>query len=855
MAAPPRPNEIPADRLSAGPDESEYFTLPHDPDEIEIVETDLDTGSADVGEAAEQSPDDDGFYANLAAILPDNLKDTLATDLIRLVDMDKESRAKRDEQYEEGIRRTGMGKDAPGGAEFEGASRAVHPMITEACIDFQSRVIKELWPPGGPVKPNILGVVTKAKTEKAARVTAHMNHQITKEIKGARTTMEVLLAQVPLGGSQYIRQRWDHSTKRPEWQFASVDKVLLPANAADFASAKRKTFIDTVDKVEFQRRVASGMYLDLDLPSPAMQPDLTKTQQASHKVEGVSEPAENLDGDRDLYEIMSWLEVSDAMADALCACEGAPEEAGALYPYLITVDQSSKKVLSLYRAWEDGDETHEPIEHMFEFPFIPWRGAYAIGFPQIIGGLSAAATGALRGLLDSAHVNNIPSAVMLKGSGTSGQTKMPNPGEIVELDGGTEAGDIKKTLMAMPFNPPSPVLFQLLGFLVDAAKGVVRTSLDEQPMNSAPNTPVGTQISRVEEGMVVFSAIHGRSHAALNRLLSGLHRLNRLYLPEEIKVDTVGSEILVRRIDYEGCCDVEPVSDPTIYSDLQRFNQLNYIQQRMLTVPHLYKEYEVELAGLKLVKWPDPETLLHQVPEAHEMNAANENMAMVLAQPVAAFPAQNHLAHLQVHLDFMKSPVLGMNPMIGATFLAPALKHCVEHIAYLYGQHVEEIVSQAAKGEHADLSGDDPRVRDGFDKLLALSSQVAVPQIEASMKDVLPVLMKAAEALKALTPPPPIDPSQAAIEVAKGETARKAADDQATHQLSAAELEAKKDADDRKLGIQAAGVNAKIEGDKLRAATDLQSTIIDSNTAIQISESRALSGAPSHYTNGNSLTR
>lgn len=854
MAAPPRPNELPPDRLSAARDEGEYFDLADDPDEVEIVETDPGAAFADLpGQREESTPPDEGFYKNLAELLPPNIKDQISTSLIRLIEMDKESRAKRDEQYEEGIKRTGMGKDAPGGAAFEGASRVVHPMITEACIDYQSRIMKEIFPPSGPAKPSMIGAVTKRKTEKARRVSEHMNYQITRQIKGARTTLEVLFAQVPLGGSQYIRQHWDHGAKRPDWQFASVDRVLVPFAAADFASAKRKTFIDTIDEVEFKKRIAMGMYLDLDLPRMSQVSERTRSEKASEKVEGVEDPGLNLDGDRDLYETMTYLEVTEAMLEAFG--EDPKEEQDEMAPYLVTIDVASKQMLSMYRCWEDGDSDREPIEHLFEFSFIPWRGPYGIGFPQIIGGLSGAATGALRGLLDSAHVNNIPSGLILKGSGIGGQSRMPSPGELVEIEAGTETDDVRKRVMPMPFNPPSSVLFSLLGFLVDAAKGVVRTSLDETPQNTAPNTPVGTQISRVEEGLVVFSAIHGRAHAGMDRLLRGLHRLNRLYLPEEVKVDAAGEEIMVSREDYEGPCDVMPVSDPTIYSDLQRFGQIAAIQQRQMVVPTLYKAYAVEEAFLKLIKWPDPKSLLNEIPEAKEENAVNENLRMVLGQPVAVYPDQDHLAHIQVLLDFMKSPALGANPLFAPTFLPAALKHGMEHIAYYYATHTEATVTQAAGAAQQELAGDEPEVKQAFDKLLAQASQSVVPEIMRALQGVLPVLAQAMAQVKALQPPPPMDPATAAVQAAAAETQRKTADDQAGHQLDAAKQTSDTQIAQQKNAIAAAAVNAKTSGDQLASDTKLATTDRDNATALEISESKVDSGQVSRFTNGQSMTR
>lgn len=905
MAAPPRPDQIPMDRLAAGEDGAEYFEIAADPDEIEIIHPEEGAFADMPGEREESAPPDEGFYTNLAELLDDHHRNGIALDLVRLIDIDKATRKKRDEAYADGIRRTGLGKDAPGGADFEGASKVVHPMLTEASIDYQSRIMSELYPPSGPVKPSLIGTPTKRKTDKADRVADHMNYQITHQIKGARSTLEVLFAQVPLGGSQFIRQFWDHRMKRPAWQFASVDKVLVPYHASDFQSASRKTFIDMVDKVEFHNRVVSGQYLDLgDLGRPMTIDEPTSTEQAKERVQGVEDPGMSEDEDRAIFEIMAYVDVTSDMAERFKTCGGyEAEEEGDLCPYLISIDSTTKRMLSMYRCWEEGDEAREPIETLFEFPFIPWEGAYAIGFPQIIGGLSQAATGALRALLDSAHVNNVPAGLMLKGSGTSGQNVMPDPGQLLEINGGTETDDIRKRIMPMPFNPPSTVLFQLLGFLVDSAKGVVRTTLDETPQNSGSPVPVGTQMSRVEEGLKVFSAIHGRAHAAMDRLLQGLHRLNRLYLPNEIKIDAAGKEILVRREDYKGPCDIQPVSDPTIYSEMQRFNQLMFIQQRMALTnvpgaPPLYKAFEVEMWGLKLMKIPDPESLLNVTPEPTEQNSVNENLTVMLNQPIATYPEQDHLAHLQVHLSFMESQFLGQNPLFAPVCMPQLLKHCVEHVSYFYAQTVESEVMAAGQQPLSAFESDDPKMRAEFDRTLALASQVAGPKIDAALKGVLPVLMKSMQLFKSTQPPPPMDPAQAAVAAAKAETDRKTAADQAGHQIDQAKLQqdgqlgqakltadtaatqaatSAKQADTATAGqkqqtdaasdlaknqiaaeanaIKSQGIQQQADAVEANNATKVQTTQMDNEAAESISADRLASGAGgSGFKNGESMT-
>lgn len=834
-----RAMQSPDDPGAQGDDLDEYLAIEGPDGEIENVNTSDGGMIVYLGEAKEAAPAEDGeFYANLAEVLPEPVMDKIVTELLLKIEQDKESRKKRVEQYEEGIRRTGLGKDAPGGAQFEGASRAVHPGMTEACIDYQSRIIKELWPIAGPAKPKINGVVTSQKTDQAKRVVEFMNWQLTTSIKEARTVTEKTLSQVPLGGSQFIKLWQDHRLKRPRMSFVSIDKIALPASADSYHTAARRTFMDTVTAIEIQQRVDSGMYRDCELGRSSLQPEPDKAQQAQAKVEGKDEmPAINVDDEREIYETMALLEVPDEMAETL-----AHEEEGELYPYLITIDVQTKKVLAFYRDWEQDDEAREPIEHLFEFPFITWDGAYAIGLPHIAGSLSGAATGALRALLDSAHIANTQGGLILKGSGTGGQTRTAQFGEFTEIDGGLETDDIRKKIMQFNTKEPSSVLFQLLGFLVEAQKGVVRTSMDETAIDTNANTPVGTQLSRVEEGLVVFSAIHGRAHAAFNRLLAGLHRLNRLYLPESIRVDAAGKEIMVRRKDFEGPPAVQPVSDPTIYSDQQRMAQINAVQQRAALQPGLYDARKVEERFLALMKVPDADELLVKAAEPIEMNAVNENLAMALGRPVVAFPEQEHLAHLQTHLDFANSPVLGANPIIAPKFLPAFVQHCAEHFLYHYVKTTTELVTHAAGVEAADLMSSDPVVKDAFDKLLAMASQHVVPSMVQDFQGAMPVLMAAMQRLQAMAPRPPMDPAAVAQQASAAETARKTADDQQSGALNA-----------QKNAIMAQRNQIQQSDAELTARTNVVRTALETQTAQDVADTKIETGHGSNLSDGASL--
>lgn len=746
----------------------EMMELPEEESDVE----DTEDGGAIVRFGEETAPAAESeFYANLAESMPEADMDAVAQDLLGQISKDKEARSKRDEQYEEGLRRTGLGDDAPGGASFQGASKVVHPMLTEVCVDFSARAIKELFPPEGPAKDYIFGEVTPEKVAKAERKTKYLNWQLTQQMPEFRAELEQLLTQVPLGGAQYMKLSWDANKNRPIPLYVAIDDIYLPFAATNFYSAERKTHVQYVTEIEYLQRVRSGMYRDVDLPVASVEPEYSKSEVANNKIEGRDSNAYNDDGLRTIFEVYV---ISDL------------EEEYGLAPYIISIDKITGKVLSIYRNWREEDPTMEEMQWIIEFPFVPWRGAYPIGIPQMIGGISAAATGALRALLDSAHIANFPGMLKLKGGREGGQSERIDPTEVKEIEGGAFSDDIRKIAMPIPFNQPSQTLMQLLGFLVEAGKGVVRTTLEDIADNQG-NMPVGTQLARIEQGMAVFSAIHARLHDAMGRTLKVLHRLNQMYLEDEEVKDETG-ELLVKRSDFEGPMDVVPVSDPNIFSEAQRFAQVQAVAQRALALPQIYDLRKVEERILKQLRVPNAKELLLPAPTPKELNAVNENVAATLGRPVSAFPEQDHLAHLQVHLDYLTSPVLGSSLLSAGTYIPTMLNHIKEHIALWYATHVFEVASSAAGRDISEFQKvNDSDVKKSFDQMLAAASQRVVPDAQQAFAAIPQIIQQAVGMLQQMQGMnAPQDPR---AQVQMAETQRKAAADQANIQVKQAELQ------------------------------------------------------------------
>ena len=791
-----------------------------DPDAESDVEEHED-GSATVTLDEPDLAQNAEFYANLAEDMGNSDMMTISSQLLEFVERDKEARSLRDKQYEEGLRRTGLGDDAPGGADFQGASKVVHPMLTEACVDFSSRVIKEIFPSNGPVKEFIPGEVTQAKREKAQRKQKFMNWQLTQQMVEFRPELEQLTTQIPLGGAQYMKMVWDEQRNRPMSIFVPIDDVYLPYSATSFYTAERKTHVQYLTRLEFEKRVGTGMYREINLVAP-QEPELTGPAKANNKIEGKEQNSYNEDGMRTVFEIACFLDFEDNFG---------------LAPYLVTIDHTTKEVLAIFRNWDPDDEQQEELIHMIEWPFVPWRGAYPIGLPHMIGSLSAAATGSLRALLDSAHINNFPGMLKLKGGSRGGQSDRIEPTQVTEIEGGVGVDDVRKIAMPVPFNPPNPVLYQLLGFVTEAARGVVRTTYDKLA-DQNPNVPVGTTLAMIEQGMTVFSAIHARLHYAMGMTLKVLHRLNSKHIDDEYIMRVTGEEMCKAK-DFLGVMDVIPVSDPNIFSDVQRSAQMQAVVQRAAAMPALYDQRAVEERFLEGMKIPDFRSLMAKKPEPVELNAVNENLAMALGKPCMAFPMQDHLAHLQVHLDFLQSPIFGMSQLIGPALIPGMLQHLKEHMVYWYSLYMYEQTSNAV-GIPLDefLGGKDHDVSAELDRTLAMASQRFMPEIQQSLQGVPPIIQAAQQFLQQFQPPKPQDPTQ----VLMAETQRKAQYDQAKLQLDQARVSRETQLD-----------QIKMQERQMELATKQSMNDADNRTAKELAVFEAEHGGKSNLSTGHGI--
>jgi hypothetical protein len=550
------------------------------------------------------------------------------------------------------------------------------------------------------------------------------------------------------------------------------------------------------------------MYRDVDLGMPE-DPEFSKSTQANDKIEGRKDLSYNEDGLRTIFEVYTYLDFGDG-----------PE------PYILSIDKTTNLGLGLYRNWEPDDDRQIELDWIVEFPFVPWRGAYPIGLTHMIGGLSGAATGALRALLDSAHIQNVPTLLKLKG-GPGGQTLNVQPTEVVEMEGGALIDDVRKLAMPLPFNGPSPTLFSLLGFLVDAGKGVVQTSF-EKLSDQNPNQPVGTTMALIEQGMVVFSSIHSRLHGSMARCFKILHRINSAYLTvEDIEAQSAGLDI--DPSDFDGPLDVIPVSDPAIFSETQRFAQTQAIMQRSQQLPQMYDARKVEEMFLRNMKVPANE-VLQPLPGSEDMDPVSENVAAAMGRPIYVLPSQDHMAHLMTHIPFLKSPLFGSNPAIAKTFLYPIATHLRDHLLNYYLVEAHNAVDKAQREELIQEEAEE-QVK------VILEVQKFIEQQLGNFGQELAQIDQAAQQFK---PQPPMPPDKS-MEIAQlnaqvqGQIAQQRGQiDQAKLQIEQQKMQSQQQLEAAKLQAQQQANFEKMQAEQMKQEAENQRTAADLETRERI---------------------
>ena len=530
-----------------------------DDDDNEILED----GTMLVGVPPEpMMSEGEDFFENLAELIDDGDLGRIYSDCVADFQDDKSSRKEWEDQYREGLEFLGM-KFEERTEPFDGASGIIHPLLAESVTQFQAQAYKELLPAGGPVKTQVVGMMSPNADLQAARVQEFMNYQITQVMKEYDPETDQLLFYLPLSGSAFRKVHFDQSLDRPVSRFIPSEKLVVPYGASSLESATRITHIIDMSLNDVKKMQQSGFY---------KKSDISYASSPSYSDDGISEEIDELQGVKpsggsgsDECEILEMHIDLDLPGFEDLDEEG--EETGIKLPYILTMLPKQSTILSIRRNYNQQDILRKRIDYFVHYKFLPGLGFYGFGLTHMIGGLSRGATSILRQLIDAGTLANLPGGFKARGIRIRDDDVPIQPGEFRDMD--APGGSLRDALMPLPFKEPSATMVTLLGMLVDAGRRFASIG-DMQVGDGNAEAPVGTTVALLERGSRVMSAIHKRLHYSQRIEFNLLAGLFKTYLPPQYPYMTANGDQNVKQSDFDDRIDVIPVSDPNIFSMSQR---------------------------------------------------------------------------------------------------------------------------------------------------------------------------------------------------------------------------------------------------------------------------------------------
>ena len=671
MAQNPRPSNIdralvqaPNDFLSI--EEEDLAQQEDDFLNVEVVENDEGAEVSFGEEEVTFGGEPENFYDNLAPMVSDATLTGVASYVLDSVEDDRNSRDDWEDTYVKGLDLLGMRYESRS-EPFEGATGVIHPLLNEAVTQFQSQAYKEMLPSSGPVRANIVGTPTPDAEQQAQRVQDYMNYQIMYEMEEYEPEFDQMLYYLGLAGSAFKKVYRDEALGRPVSKFIPAEDVLVPYVATDLKTAERVTHVIKMSKNELRKMQVSGVYLDMDSKGSTNDSSDSITD-AYDDIEGRS--PSGTDEQFTLYECHCFLDLED-YPDV----DATGEETGIKLPYIVTVCLDTNEVLAIRRNFTPDDPKKDKIPHFVQYKFTPGLGFYGFGLIHLLGNLSRTATANLRQLIDAGTLSNMPAGFKARGLRIADEANPLAPGEFRDVD--VPGGDLKASLMPLPYKEPSGTLFQLMGFVVEAAQRFIGTT-DMGMGQGNTEMPVGTTIALLERGSRIVSAVHKRLHTSMK---SELRMLGRLFAEDPTPYPyNVGMDGMIKMQDFDNRVDILPVSDPNIFSMSQRVVLAQEQLKLAQAAPELHNLYESYKRVYEALGVSNIEQILNPEPQPEPMDPSTENQEASKAAAgqgkMQAFPQQDHDAHIAVHSAYMNSKIAQMQPPL----LMTLEKHIYEHL-------------------------------------------------------------------------------------------------------------------------------------------------------------------------------
>ena len=705
------------------------------------------------------------FYKNIALDLSDEVLQRISKSLVDEYKKDKVSRKDWETSYTSGLDLLGF-KYQDMTRPFRGSASVTHPLLGEAVTQFQAQAYKELLPSDGPVRAKVVGNEDDAKANQAQRVQEFMNYMITEKMEEYTPDMDQLLFYLPLAGSAFKKVYYDDIMQRAVAKFVPAEDLVVPYYATDLMDCERITHVVKMGENDILKQQKAGFYRDVELKP--VQAEKSQIQKKYEELEGIT-PTGDQATNFNILEMHVDLNIEEF--------EIQDPEKQVKIPYIVTIDEGSGEVLSIYRNYDMADETKKRKEYFVHFKFLPGLGFYGFGLIHMIGGLSRTATQALRQLLDAGTLSNLPAGFKSRGIRIRDDDQPFQPGEFRDVD--APGGNIRDQFQILPFKEPSQTLYSLLGFVVQAGQRFAAiTEMDVG--NDAQNRAVGSTIALLERGSRVMSAIHKRCYYAMRkefRLLAGIFST---YLPPMYPYSVYGADRMIKSLDFDERVDVIPVADPNIFSLSQRVTLANENLKIALSAPQLHNVREAYRRVYEALGTKDIDNVLRPEEVPTPKDPAIENMEALQMKIPKAFPQQNHDAHIAAHRAFMATRMVQINPMV---------------YALLQG-HISEHVSLKAQGEVGAAIANDPAMQ----MMLQDDPQGAQLQIDAMIAvKVSQITNELAQSEGAANQDPLVALKQRELDLRALDLQRKASENQMNFELKEQEVEERLDIEKMKL--------------------------------------------------------
>tara|TARA_R110002126_G_scaffold104716_1_gene238571 strand:- start:1942 stop:4356 length:2415 start_codon:yes stop_codon:yes gene_type:complete len=627
---------------------------------------------------------------NLAEVIEDSVLESMASELVGDFESDRESRRDWARAYVKGLDLLGM-KIEDRSQPWQGASGVFHPVLTEAVVRFQAQAMGELFPASGPCRTKIMGKMTPEKLDQADRIQTEMNYLLTEEMTEYRDETEQMLFKLPLAGSAFKKVYYDPIMERPASMFVPAEDFVASYGASDLMTCPRYTHIMKKTSNEILELQVAGFYKDVDLPDP--EADFSDIQEKYDDLDGESAVIED-DDRHTILEMHITMNMPEEFDD--------PD--GIARPYVVTIDKSSREILSIRRNWYEDDRKKKKRAHFVHYKYLPGLGFYGTGLIHLIGGLAKSATSILRQLIDAGTLSNLPAGLKARGLRIKGDDTPLMPGEFRDVD--VPGGAIKDSITFIPYKEPSSVLYSLLGNIVEEGRRIGSVA-DIQVGDMNAQAPVGTTLALMERSMKVMSGVQARMHAAMKKELRLLSSIIRDYMPSEYAYEMDGD--FDRQKDFDARVDVIPVSDPNAATMSQRIMQYQAALQLSQQAPQLYDLGKLHRQMLEVLGIQDAADIIKLPEDIKPSDPVTENMMLLKQEPVKAFKYQDHEAHIAVHMAAMQDPkmreLVGQSPFAQAIGQAMAA-HVTEHVAFQYRREIEKMLGVEMPNEDQPLPED-----------------------------------------------------------------------------------------------------------------------------------------------------